>query len=178
MILVSGAPRSGTSMMMRILDFGGIPPVYGINPEPKFARESHRNYYGFYEGNITEYKDDKSAKSFALKRDLKNSKNPKIIFMLRDPDQVLKSRLAIREFRKSKNMRVNKPSQFDSTRIAETQKQIMDIIKDYDHLIIPYDDFHANPKKYLKKIKKLVAPIPFDEKKAFEAIDRSLFIIR
>lgn len=96
--VVSGLPRSGTSMMMQILEAGGIPPV-----TDNIRQSDSDNVKGYYEHEAVkqlEYKnydclleaEGRAIKIIsALLNSLPNSKKYKIIFMCRDIEEILAS---------------------------------------------------------------------------------------
>src|SRR5690606_28869361 len=96
-VLVSGLPRSGTSLMMQMLDKGGIAPLVDGKRE---ADESNPKGYYEYEPVMALHKDNswlKIAQNKSLKvvAPLLKHINPefryKIIFMTRDLGEVIKS---------------------------------------------------------------------------------------
>lgn len=95
--VVSGVPRSGTSMMMRMLEAGGVPPV---TDRQRQANED--NPLGYYEFEpVKALKDDaawvSSAQGHAVKviyklvYDLPPGLPYRVIFMERDLEEVLRS---------------------------------------------------------------------------------------
>ena len=97
-IIVSGLPRSGTSMMMKILDAGGIPPLTdGLRqPDP----HNPRGYYEYErvkklpEGDVAWLGETqgKAVKIIsALIKYIPDSYNYRVIFMERSMTEILKS---------------------------------------------------------------------------------------
>src|SRR5262245_20267166 len=96
-IVVSGLPRSGTSLMMQMLDRGGIPAV-----TDRLRAADEDNPRGYYEFEaVKRTKQDASwlpaARGRAVKLvssllyDLPNSEAYRVLFMQRDMDEVLES---------------------------------------------------------------------------------------
>lgn len=95
--IVSGLPRSGTSMMMRMLEAGGISPV--VDGERKANADNPMGYYEFEP--VKTLKEDSSwvADStgqavkviYKLVYDLPNNVPYRIVFMQRDIEEVLSS---------------------------------------------------------------------------------------
>ena len=95
--VVSGLPRSGTSMMMRMLEAGGVPPV--VDGERKANADNPMGYYEFEP--VKALKEDSSwvAAStgqavkviYKLVYDLPNNVPYRIVFMQRDIEEVLSS---------------------------------------------------------------------------------------
>lgn len=98
-VVVSGLPRSGTSMMMRMLDAGGVPIM--TDGERTADVDNPKGYYELERIKHLEKETDKSylregrgkavkAISFLIK-DLPDDNDYRVIFMRRDLDEVLKS---------------------------------------------------------------------------------------
>ena len=96
--VVSGLPRSGTSMMMKMLEVGGIPP---LTDEIRSAdRDNPKGYYEYErvkkldEGD-TEWVEQAQGKAVkvisALLKYLPQDYTYKVVFMLRNMDEVLAS---------------------------------------------------------------------------------------
>jgi hypothetical protein len=97
--VVSGLPRSGTSMMMRMLEAGGIPPF--SDGERRADVDNPEGYYEFERVKDLEKEPDRSwvrqARGRALKvisfllRHLPDDNFYRIVYMRRHLDEVLKS---------------------------------------------------------------------------------------
>jgi hypothetical protein len=98
-VVVSGLPRSGTSMMMRMLDAGGVPIL--SDGEREADIDNPKGYYELERIKELEHETDKSylregrgkavkAISFLIK-DLPDENDYRVIFMRRDLDEVLAS---------------------------------------------------------------------------------------
>ena len=96
--VVSGLPRSGTSMMMKMLEAGGIPP---LTDEIRTAdKDNPKGYYEYErvkkldEGD-TEWVEEALGKAVkvisALLKYLPQNYTYKVIFMLRNMDEILAS---------------------------------------------------------------------------------------
>ena len=99
LVIVSGLPRSGTSMMMRMLEAGGVPIL--TDAERAADIDNPKGYFEFERIKDLERETDKSylregrgkavkAISFLLK-DLPDENDYRVIFMRRDLDEVLDS---------------------------------------------------------------------------------------
>jgi hypothetical protein len=96
-IVVSGLPRSGTSLMMQMLDRGGVPVVTDNIRTPD--TDNPKGYYEFEQ--VKKIKEDSSwlpaARGKAVKLvsqllfDLPASERYRIVFMERDLDEILVS---------------------------------------------------------------------------------------
>ncbi len=98
-VVVSGLPRSGTSMMMSMLEAGGVPIL--SDGEREADIDNPKGYYELERIKHLEQETDKSylregrgkalkAISFLIK-DLPDENDYRVIFMRRDLDEVLKS---------------------------------------------------------------------------------------
>jgi hypothetical protein len=96
-VIVSGLPRSGTSMMMRMLDFGGIPALTDNVRQPD--EDNPRGYYEFEPVKRT--KEDPSwleqaggkvvKMVYRLLYDLPPTRQYRVIFMRRKLEEVVAS---------------------------------------------------------------------------------------
>ncbi len=98
-VLVSGLPRSGTSMLMQMLDRGGVPVV--TDTIRKADEDNPKGYYELEQVKDLDKGGDKSwleaYKGQAVKiisfllRDLPANLNYKVLFILRDIDEIIES---------------------------------------------------------------------------------------
>jgi Sulfotransferase domain len=98
-LVVSGLPRSGTSMLMKMLEAGGMPMM--TDRERVADIDNPKGYFEFERIKHLEKEGDKSyireARGKALKvisfliKDLPDDNDYKVIFMRRDLDEVLAS---------------------------------------------------------------------------------------
>ncbi len=108
-IVVSGLPRCGTSLMMQMLDYGGVPVV--TDHIRTADQDNPRGYYEFE--RVKKLKEDVSwlpaARGKALKmvsqllHELPSNERYRIVFMERDLDEMLDSQ-------EKMLTRLNKPS--------------------------------------------------------------------
>jgi hypothetical protein len=95
--VVSGLPRSGTSLMMRMLEAGGLPPLSDSIREADI--DNPNGYYEFepvkqIAKDVSRLQDaeEKAVKIISsLLRDLPSSRHYKVIFMERKIEEVLAS---------------------------------------------------------------------------------------
>ncbi|HXJ42758.1 MAG TPA: hypothetical protein VNH18_25985 [Bryobacteraceae bacterium] len=95
--IVSGLPRSGTSLMMQMLEAGGIPALVDGIREPD--QNNPRGYYEFepvkrtrYDAQWLERARGKAVKViYALLRDLPPGYDYRVVLMHREPEEVLSS---------------------------------------------------------------------------------------
>ncbi len=115
--IVSGLPRSGTSLMMKMLEAGGLPVLVDDLREADI--DNPRGYYEFEPVKST--KSDASWVAPALGKavkmvylllmDLPHDREYRVLFMRRNLDEVLASQKAMLD-------RMGKPSPLDDARMA------------------------------------------------------------
>src|ERR1700741_4498489 len=98
-VVVSGLPRSGTSMMMRMLEAGGLPIV--SDGERAADIDNPKGYFELERIKNLEHETDKSYLSAArgkavkvisfLIKELPDENDYRVVFMRRDLDEVLTS---------------------------------------------------------------------------------------
>lgn len=113
-IIVSGLPRSGTSMMMKMLDAGGIPPL--TDTIRTADTDNPEGYYEFERVKALDKGDKEwvvTAPGKAVKvismllRHLPEGYQYKVIFMRRDIDEILRSQRKMMERRGTANDKIN-----------------------------------------------------------------------
>jgi hypothetical protein len=163
MIVLNGQPRSGTSMMMRVLSFGGIPIEY--DDDSKRNKALYRNIHGFFET-----REPTHTKCFKCTTPLNKSKvdkMTKIIFIQRDLDQQIKSWESIR------------PDVNHASRCAHIRKLFEEGLEGYSYLKIKYEDMVTNPRKQCERIRDFVNDeFNFNVENAIKAVDRTLTVRR
>ncbi|MCK9370978.1 hypothetical protein M0R04_13795 [Candidatus Dojkabacteria bacterium] len=178
--IVTGVPRSGTSMTMRILEMGGI-PIIG-NENMRLRAEAPRiNKYGCYEHGSVEINKCKGDLMYYRGKAIKiwNAKllketpvgKYKVIIPMRDSKQVLYSQVSAlhRDF-----------SPHVDNHNAEALKRRIDVIKsrsDMELLTIPYNDFFEKTEEVCQLIGDFIGE-GFDVKNAIKAVDKTLFKVR
>lgn len=179
--IVSGLPRSGTSMMMQILEAGGLTPV---TDNVRLADTS--NAKGYYEHEAVkalskgDYRCLLNAEGCAIKiissllMFLPSDRQYKIIFMRRDIDQILKSQTAMLHT-------LNKEADSSSDHKMELlyQQHLHKVSKwiesqnNIDVLEIDYNEVSSDPEQYILKIEKFL-PYQLDRTLMELTIDRSM----
>ena len=185
-IVVSGLPRSGTSMAMQMLVAAGVSAVTdGVrkagedNPKGYFEDErvkdlhkadkdgQDRGWLGEARGKVVK------IISFLLK-DLPETNNYKVIFMRRDLPEVLASQQKMLDRRGEAN-------EIDDEKMLELWKdhlwKVNYLLKHGDHLEsleIPYKDAVANPLEQARRIKEFLG-LPLDPEKMAGAVDEQLY---
>lgn len=182
-IVVSGLPRSGTSMAMQMLAAAGVVAVTdGVrqagedNPKGYFEDERVKDLHK--EGQDRSWLKDARGKvvkiiSFLLK-DLPETNNYKVIFMRRDLPEVLASQQKMLDRREESN-------EIEDEKMLEIWKdhlwKVNYLLKHADHLEsleILYKDAVANPFEQARRIKEFLG-LSLDPEKMAGAVDEKLY---
>jgi hypothetical protein len=179
--IVSGLPRSGTSMMMKMLEAGGIEAVVDNLRE---ADTDNPNGYYEYE-NVKKIKEDRSfldnayGKSIKiisnLLYDLPDDRKYKIIFMIRDMDEILASQKKMLQRRQ-----VNTSDTQDQEMSAVFTKHITSMqewLKKQKHMEVIYVHYNSmmrEPYKNVQLIKRFL-PHRLDIDKMVAVVDQTLY---
>jgi predicted AlkP superfamily phosphohydrolase/phosphomutase/tetratricopeptide (TPR) repeat protein len=180
-VVVSGLPRSGTSMMMRMLDFAGID---ALTDESRDSDES--NPHGYYEHEwVRNLANDatwiskaegKAVKIIAqLLPYLPSKYRYKVIFMEREISEVLISQQIM--LGKSREEAIKTyPFKLAQTFYNQLQRvnEWVDQQPFIDILHVNYLDCHTNPEEVVKRISDFLDR-ELDSSKMIEAIDQSLY---
>lgn len=164
MILGCGQPRNGTSMLMRVLKFGGLAVSYSEELDTPERMKKMRNIHGFFEVR----KIEDGMTTFKVWHPKIASKYPesKIIFIYRDIDQAHRSWLAL-GINRQKGV------------IEKMRKNWFEELEKHEHIKIRYEDMNADPFKECLRIKEFLKnDMDFDAEKAATAVDKSLYINR
>jgi len=172
--VVSGFPRSGTSMMMRCLIDGGIKPIWDKQREQKMRGQSTQDYeinkHGFYEvgsekfiriGYTAELPHDVCIKIQAWGLPiLSPGKCYKIILMRRDPDAIRDSFIAAFSERSFNNQFPDWPTHYWT--LLDNVRGIMQQRRDVELLELHYDDVLADPIGSMRRVSAMGVPIDVD----------------
>ena len=180
-MIVSGLPRSGTSMMMRMLEAGGVPPlVDGIR------EADDDNPLGYYEfERVKKVKEDQSwlddGRGKVVKMvstllvDLPSSYAFKVVFMRRRLEEILASqrRMLVRNGRPW--------SEADDTRMAGLYqahlRQIEAWIARQRHLsalYVSYNELLASPRDHAERVNVFLGGM-LDVSRMVSVVDQSLY---
>lgn len=178
--IVSGLPRSGTSMMMRMLDAGGMEVVVDNIRKP-----DEDNPVGYFEfEKVKKIKEDVSwldgVKGKAVKMvsellyNLPSNNRYKVIFMKRNMQEMLKSQAKMLERKGVKD----DSSDEEMTRFF--QKHVADIekwLRDQAHIDVLYVDYNDAVKDPLKSAQRVNAFLDnsLNADKMAAAVDGSLY---
>lgn len=180
-IVVSGLPRSGTSLAMKMLEAGGLPVVTdGV----RIADEDNPN--GYYEDErVKQLHEDvdkawlRDAKgkglkiiSYLLKR-LPSDRNYKVIFMRRNPQEILKSQAKMLARR-------GEISETSDERMLELMNKDLDDARfflkrpHFEVLDLHYGEALEYPRDHAKRIAEFLAE-PLDVEKMASVVDVQLY---
>lgn len=162
--IVSGFPRSGTSMMMQALKAGGVDLFYSELREKRMQKNNKEDYEvnpAFYEvgrdeymrlGFTTELPDDVAVKIQALGLPIISAaKGYLIIYMRRDPSAIRESFINAFSEEEFNSLYSDWPSYYFS--LMDGVKGIMQARRDVTLVEFWYDDVLADPKKAFEIIK-------------------------
>jgi hypothetical protein len=179
--IVSGLPRSGTSMMMQAIEAGGIPAL-----ADHIRKKDEDNPKGYYEFEpVKKTKDDPSwlpgargkvvKMVYSLLYDLPEDYEYRVIFMRRNMDEVLASQKKMLERSGKQGAKVSDEKlaelftsqleKFDRWVAARTTIAL---------LSIDYKDMVASPKAQCEKVGEFLGGV-LDTDAAAAAVDPSLY---
>ena len=182
-VVVSGLPRSGTSMLMKMLDAGGMEIM--TDSERVADIDNPKGYFEYERVKDLEKETDKSylregrgkvlkVISFLIK-DLPDDNDYRVIFMRRDLDEVLASQ----------NKMINRLGTEDSTAAEDAMKEAYrnDIVRtrllcknrpNFELIEVNYKNTIANPAATARSVNAFVGG-HLDEAAMREAVDESLY---
>jgi Sulfotransferase domain len=178
--IVSGLPRSGTSMMMQMLDAGGIPIL-----KDDVRQADDDNPKGYYEfERVKKIADDKAwleeARGRAVKMvsallpQLPNNYHYKLIFMRRRMEEILASQKVMLDRREQ-------PAQVGDEKMALFfQNHLMQIEKwvseqpNIDVLHVDYNEMMADPAEPVERINRFLGG-GLDIERMRGVVDRTLY---
>ena len=175
--IVSGLERSGTSLMMQMLHIGGLPVAFD-DSRPADVHNP-RGYYELAGGKIINRLiegdfDTQSYKGHIIKITAYGLKflpkaNYRIVYMMRNIDEVLKSRQkmsdVVVEEDKEKAL-LNKLNRFS--------QELMSNRDDMKYITVRYRDLMDNPRKEMESVGKFF-DVTFDIDAAIKAVDTTLY---
>lgn len=178
-IIVSGLPRSGTSLMMQMLDRGGIPVV---TDEIRTAdTDNPRGYYEFERVKGLErdasWLSDVTGKVVKvisqLLYELPANHRYRVIFMERDLDEVLSSQEKMLE-RLGKTAAPRAAIERHFTQHLERLREWLAAQPYMEVLYVRYDDVMAQPQEQASRVAAFLAGRP-DPAGMVQAVDSSLY---
>lgn len=180
--VVSGLPRSGTSMMMKMLEAGGIPPLTDEIRAPDV--DNPEGYYEFERvkklgKGDTAWLEDAQGKSVkiiaALLKNLPPDYYYQVIFMRREMDEVLRSQKQMLERRGEPTHKVE-----DQDMAALFKKHLDDITAwlggqpNFEVIYVSYNDVLQKPDEQARRINQFFGERLNVEKMA-SVVDRNLY---
>jgi len=180
--VVSGLPRSGTSMMMKMLEAGGLLPV-----TDNIRTADKDNPKGYYEyervkkmpDGDTEWLGKATGKTVkvisALLEHLPSAYTYKVIFMLRDMQEILASQHQML-------VRSNKPTdKVSDDDLAEMYRKHLAKVRTWlaeqeniSIMYVDYNDIMSNPGSYPERIQRFLG-FPLDIEKMKTVVDPNLY---
>lgn len=175
--IVSGLPRSGTSMIMQILEAGGMPIATDRKREPD---ESNPKGYLEIESIINKLKDNpdfvfnfkgKALKVIAYGLESLPHGNYYVIYVERNIEEILDS---------MEKMMDAKDEEREDTKkafIKLNDKTKAEIIKreDIKVLFVNYNEILSSPKEHLSEISRFLHDRNLDLEKMIEVVDNRLY---
>ena len=178
-IIVSGLPRSGTSLMMQMLDNGGVPVVTDNIRTPD--TDNPRGYYEFEQ--VKKIKEDVSwlpgtrGKAFKmvsqLLYELPASETYRVIFMERDLDEMIRSQEKMLS-------RLGKPSAPSEaikqhfTRHLERLRAWLAEQSNFKLLFVRYKDVVESPSAAVSRLSEFL-PVKIDMEAMAKTVDPALY---
>lgn len=179
--IVSGLPRSGTSMMMQALEAGGIPAL-----SDNIRKKDEDNPKGYYEFEpVKKTKDDPSwvpkaqgkvvKMVYRLLYDLPDQYEYRVIFMRRDLKEVLASQKVMlqRSGQQGANVGDQKLAELFQSQLA-TFDQWIAARKNFSILSINYKEMISSPKVQCERINDFLGGV-LDSDASAAAVDPSLY---
>ncbi|SLM30388.1 conserved hypothetical protein [Desulfamplus magnetovallimortis] len=180
-VVVSGLPRSGTSMMMRMLEAGGIEPFIDNKRVP-----DEDNPNGYYElERIKSLERDNEwlyeAKGKAVKiismllYNLPSRYSYKVIFMHRNMDEILlsQSKMLLRKGKNGNHISDKELSVKFFNHLGEIEKWL-DNQSNIEFINVSYNDILKEPLKNITNINRFINNA-MDESKMVDVLDSALY---
>lgn len=175
--IVSGLPRSGTSLLMQALQAGGLPIATDGKREPD---ESNPKGYLEIESIIDKLRDnpemafdfeDQVIKVIAYGLQYLPRGNYRVVYMERNLEEILDS---------MEKMMNAKDEERESTKAAfkklnEKSKADISSREDMEVLFMSYNEILSNPREQLEKVHRFLADKNLDLDRMVEAVDSKLY---
>jgi len=157
-VVVSGSPRSGTSLMMRILEAAGVPPLRD-DARPADADNPH----GYYElAAVKRTAEDagwlRDAAGRAVKvvqpllRHLPSDRRYRVILMRRDPDAVARSQEAMLARRGAAPEPDGAATRISLVRQLRAAETLLESRPEFDWLGVDYDRLVSDAEPELQRV--------------------------
>lgn len=181
--VVSGLPRSGTSMMMRMLETGGLPVMTDhlrvpdeSNPKGYYELERVKQLKEGNGGWISEGKGKVVKIISSLLQHLPPEQQYRIVFMKRNMDEILASQREMLLRRGEPTDRIPDRDLADLyqnhlTRVTEWLAQQPNIKVIYPH----YNQILENPREPIAQLCQFLQPFTLDPEKMLSVVESSLY---
>jgi hypothetical protein len=179
--IVSGLPRSGTSMTMKMLEAGGIPP---LTDHIRTADDDNpKGYYEFErakklrEGDIAWVPEaqGKVVKVIgALLVHMPPGYEYRVLFMRRDMNEILASQAKMLENRGEENKVDDETMAALFNKHVKQVEEWMDNQRNLKYFDVDYNAIITNPAPYIKKINQFLGG-QLDESAMLEVVDPKLY---
>ena len=180
-IVVSGLPRSGTSMMMRMLAEGGVPVITdelrrpdSDNPKGYFELEPVRQ---MTDGNVAwlEHADGKAVKVIsALLEHLPSTHSYKVIFLERDLQEILASQRKMLMNRKEEEMGDEKVIEEQIQKHLSAMRPWLVRQPNMEVLYVNYNALMSKPGPLCEQIAEFL-DLPLNQTRMLAVPDQSLY---
>jgi len=181
-VIVSGLPRSGTSMAMKMLDAAGVPLlVDGIRTADE---DNPKGYYELEEVKTLDKGGDKGwvkgARGKAVKiisfllKDLPPEYNYKIIFMNRDLSEVLASQSKMLQRRGEASSTEDERMKEIYEKHLRKTRELMATAPQFEVLDLQYKQVVENPAAAAQRIRDFLE-MPLDVSKMSQVADKELY---
>ena len=181
-VIVSGLPRSGTSLAMKMLDAGGMSQI--VDGLREADMDNPKGYYEDERVKDLHKMDDKTwvadARGKALKvisfllKDLPDTNRYKVIFMRRHLDEVLASQNKMLDHREEKS---ETPDEKMKDVYEDHLKQVFSMVEEkenFEILFVDYTGVLDNPAVEAKRIREFTG-LPLDVEKMTAVADKNLY---
>jgi len=179
--VVSGLPRSGTSMMMKMLDAGGLPPL--TDNERTADADNPKGYYEFERvkqlPGDTSWLPESAGKAVKiismLLTHLPGTYHYKIIFMRRHIDEILASQrqMLIRRGEATDKVADEELARMYAEHITQIEKWL-DAQPNMDVLYVPYNEVLTDPGTWSRRIAEFLGG-KLDARTMAEVVDPELY---
>jgi len=161
--IVSGLPRSGTSMMMSMIAAGGIPPL--VDGKRTADKDNPKGYYEFepvkHTAKDASWVDQAGGKVVkvihTLLLSLPLDRQYRVVFMLRDLDEVVRSQdEMLRRSGKPSSPGANEQIKAFFAAQLEQVKQFLEDSDCFDVLYVPYTEIVVSPCRWVEAVNRLL----------------------
>jgi hypothetical protein len=179
--IVSGLPRSGTSMMMQMIEAGGIPAL--TDDVRKADDDNPKGYYEFEP--VKKTKEDASWVLTAVGKvvkmvhllllDLPLDRQYRVVFMRRDLNEVIKSQNVMldRHRKDSDTLPEEKMIGLFKSQIARVEKYMDEHPEQFKYVDVDYNAVMKDPKPHVERVNQLLGGL--DQGRMLAVVDPSLY---